>query len=91
MSTIKTKIPTDTWIMATWEEYLQETENPDYTKAKFYYNNGRLRIEMSPLGHDHGSDHALINYAIYLYGALKKIELKDSRIGRVSRLLPKMV
>ncbi len=75
MSTIQTKIPPDTWIRATWEEYLQATENPDYTKTKFYYNNGRLRIEMSPLGNDHASDHALINYAIYLYGAFNKIEL----------------
>ena len=75
MSTIQTKIPLDTWIRATWEEYLQATENPDYTKAKFYYNNGKLRIEMSPLGNDHASDHALINYAIYLYGAFNKIEL----------------
>ncbi len=75
MSTITTKIPPDTWIKATWDEYLQETENPDYTKAKFYYNNGRLRIEMSPLGHDHACDHALINHAIYLYAAFKSIEL----------------
>ncbi len=66
---------TDTWIKATWNEYLQATENPDYTKAKFYYNNGKLRIEMSPLGHDHACDHSIITLAIHLYAAFNKIEL----------------
>ncbi len=38
MSKIIAKIFTDTWINATWNEYLQETENLDRTKAKFYYH-----------------------------------------------------
>ncbi len=75
MSKILAKIPTDTWIIATWNEYLQETENPDYNKAKFYYHKGKLRIEMSPLGHDHACDHSIINHAIHLYAALNNIEL----------------
>ena len=74
MSKIIVKIPTDTWIIATWDEYLQETENPDYNKAKFYYHKGKLRIEMSPLGHDHASDHSILTYAIHLYTALKNID-----------------
>ena len=74
MSTTLTKIPTDSWIIATWKEYLQATENPDYTKAKFYYNNGRIRIEMSPLGRDHASAHYTISYATYLYAGLKNVQ-----------------
>ncbi len=90
MSKILAKISTDTWIIATWDEYLQETENSDYNKAKFYYHNGKLRIEMSPLGNDHASDHSIINHAIHLYAALNNIELngKDNctyqRIGSKS-------
>ncbi len=75
MSKIQTKLPTDTWVIATWEEYLQATDNPDYRKAKFYYNNSRLRIEMSPLGHDHACDHYIVSHAIGLYAAFKKLEL----------------
>ncbi len=75
MSTVLNKIPTDTWIMTTWNEYLQETENPDRTKAKFYYNKGKLRIEMSPLGNDHASDHYILSHAIGLYAAFNNIEL----------------
>ena len=75
MSTVQTKIATDTWVNATWDEYIQAGENPDYEKAKFYYFQGKLRIEMSPLGNDHASDHSIINYAINLYAALKGIKL----------------
>jgi Uma2 family endonuclease len=75
MSTLQTKFLTDTWITATWDEYIQATENFDYQKAKFYYHNGKVRIEMSPLGQDHASDHSIINYAINLYAVLKGIDL----------------
>ncbi|NEO33253.1 MAG: Uma2 family endonuclease [Symploca sp. SIO3C6] len=77
MNTLPTriKIISDTWITATWDEYIQATENPDYDKAKFYYNNGKLRIEMSPLGNDHASDHSIITYALNLYATVKEINL----------------
>lgn len=69
------KIISDTWITATWDEYIQATENPNYEKAKFYYNNGKLRIEMSPLGNDYASDHSIITYALNLYATVKGINL----------------
>lgn len=75
MIAIQTKILTDTWLNTTWDEYVEISENPDYEKAKFYYFQGKLRIEMSPLGHDHASDHSIINYAVSLYAALKGIKL----------------
>ncbi len=75
MSTVQTKIATDTWVTATWDEYIQAGENLDYEKAKFYYFQGKLRIEMSPLGNDHASDHSIINSAISIYTALKGIKL----------------
>ena len=53
MISLQTKIPTDQWVTASWDEYVQTFENPDYEQAKGYYHNGELRIEMSPLGHDH--------------------------------------
>ncbi|MEM9537878.1 MAG: Uma2 family endonuclease [Cyanobacteria bacterium P01_E01_bin.42] len=75
MSTTQTKILTETWINATWDEYLQAAENPIYEKAKFYYYNKQLRIELFPSGHDHASDHTIINYAINLYATVKAIAL----------------
>ncbi|GBF81484.1 Uma2 family endonuclease [Aphanothece sacrum] len=75
MSNLQAKIKTDSWINATWSEYIQITENSDYQKAKFYYNKGKFRIEMSPLGNDHASDHNIITYAINLYAVVKGINL----------------
>lgn len=75
MSELQTKLPTDTWVVATWDEYIQAIASPAYEKAKGYYHNGRLRIEMSPVGSDHASDHTIIIFAINLFATLKDIPL----------------
>ena len=73
--TTTTRINTDIWVSATWEEYLKNIENPIYQKAKGYYYRDEYRIEMTPIGNDHSQDHSIINHAIYLYATLKSIAL----------------
>ncbi|MGK7919544.1 MAG: Uma2 family endonuclease [Trichodesmium sp.] len=75
MNTTQTQLPTDTWITATWDEYIQTIEDPSYEKAKVYYHNGRVRIEMSPVGNAHGSDHAFVIGVVGLFAATKNIML----------------
>ena len=75
MSQLQTKLPTDTWVSATWDEYIQTIENPEYEKAKGYYFNGHMRIEMSPVGNPHSRDHSIIIYAVHLFATLKGIDL----------------
>ena len=75
MNQLQTKIPTDTWVTATWDEYIRAIEDPAYQKAKSYYHNHQLRIEMSPLGYQHANDHGVIIGAVVLFGATKNIEL----------------
>jgi len=74
MTILQDKIITDQWIFATWQEFMKATENPDYQKAKFYYYQERLKIEMAPLGNDHASDHNIIASAIVLYTTVKRIK-----------------
>ncbi|RQH22294.1 Uma2 family endonuclease [Okeania hirsuta] len=76
MTNLQVKTSTDTWISATWDEYLQTIENPIYTKAKSYYYQGKFRIEMSPVSHDHASDNTLISIAIGIFCSLKNIDNK---------------
>jgi Uma2 family endonuclease len=76
MSELQTKLPTDTWVVATWDEYMQAIEDPAYEKAKGYYYNGQLRIEMTPLGHDHACDNTIISFALNLHCSLKGIPAK---------------
>ncbi|MEH2170139.1 MAG: Uma2 family endonuclease [Nostoc sp.] len=75
MSELQTQLATDTWITATWDEYIQIIENPAYEKAKSYYHNGQMRIEMPPIGNDHASDHAIILFAVNLFASIKGIAL----------------
>ncbi len=75
MSELQTKLPTDTWVAATWNKYIQAIEAPVYEKAKCYYHSGKLRIEMAPVGNDHASDHTIIIAAVSLFAAIKGIDL----------------
>jgi Uma2 family endonuclease len=75
MSELQTQLPTDTWVVATWDEYVQTIENPAYEKAKGYYYDGRLRIEMPPVGSDHSRDHTVIIFAVNLFASIKGIPL----------------
>ncbi|GGA07037.1 Uma2 family endonuclease [Okeania sp. KiyG1] len=74
MNKTQTQLPTDTWITATWQEYIQTIEDPSYEKAKSYYHNGKFRIEMSP-GYRHGKDHMVIITLVNLFAMAKKIKV----------------
>ena len=67
MTNLQTKILTETWVTATWSEYLKVIENLDKEKAKSYYHNQKYRIEMSPLGNLHASNHIVVMLAINLF------------------------
>lgn len=76
MSELQTKLPTDTWVDYPWDGFIQEIEDPAYEKAKCYYHNGQLRIEMSPVGPNHSLDNGLIFILVNLFGIAKGIPLK---------------
>ncbi|MBF2075198.1 MAG: Uma2 family endonuclease [Synechococcales cyanobacterium C42_A2020_086] len=67
------RLPTDTWVKAPWDQYVQQIEQSGYEKAKGYYLDGWMRIEMLPVSFDHGRDHGTLALAIGLYGVLKSI------------------
>jgi Uma2 family endonuclease len=74
MSNLPTQLPTDTWVKTTWDEYLRVIEEPQLSKAKCYYFDGKYRIEMTPIGNDHASDHTVIMLAVNLYAIFKGID-----------------
>jgi Uma2 family endonuclease len=74
MSQLQAKLPTDTWVNATWDEYLQAIGNPIYEKAKGYYHNGRMRLEMPPFGNPHSRDQALVIVASALFASTRNID-----------------
>jgi Uma2 family endonuclease len=74
MSNLPTQLLTDTWLKTTWDEYLRIIEEPQLSKAKCYYHDGKLRIEMTPIGNDHASDHTVIMLAVNLYALFNSID-----------------
>jgi Uma2 family endonuclease len=70
-------IPTDTWVKATWAEFLALSNDPQYAEGRFYYDQGYLRIEMAALGPAHGQDNSIVSTVIVVYAALKKIRIKE--------------
>ncbi len=76
MIELQTKFPSDTWVVVTWDEYVQAIEDPVYEKAKCYYYNGQVRIEMPPVGPDHAYDNGIMAVLIYSFGIAKAIKLK---------------
>ena len=75
MSPVQTLLPTDTWVTATWDEYLTALDDPIYSNARGYYFNGRMRLEMSPLGNPHSRDHFIISLAVGFFASLRGIDL----------------
>ena len=63
----------DTWVSATWEEFLVISERPELEPARFYYDGGWMRIETMPIGSAHGQDNSILAAVVSLYGTLKEI------------------
>lgn len=73
MSNLPTIPGTDTWIAASWDEYIHTIADLTDEPTKSYYYKGHMRIEMSPVSFDHGKDHVVIIFAVNLFTALKGI------------------
>jgi Uma2 family endonuclease len=72
---------TDTWVKAGWEEFLALADRPELEKARFYYDNGYMRIETMPIGSGHSQDNTLLSQTVSLYGTMKNIRIKGFTNG----------
>lgn len=70
-------VPTDTWVEAVWEDFLTFADDPTLVSGRFYYDQGYMRIEMSPLGSAHSQDNSIVSTVIVLFAALKNIPVKE--------------
>lgn len=73
MSLLVIPFLTDTWARATWDEYLGTIDDLAYPRAKGYYYDGRMKIEMARIGHDHAADNTVGSFAVNLFCGLKSI------------------
>ncbi|HIK44585.1 MAG TPA: Uma2 family endonuclease [Leptolyngbyaceae cyanobacterium M65_K2018_010] len=68
-------LQTDTWVKATWDDFVAVMEESQYEGGRGYFDHGWMRIEMSPLGAGHGRQNTVIAQVIGLYGLLKNIRV----------------
>jgi Uma2 family endonuclease len=74
---VLTTVPTDTWVEATWEDFLTFADDPTLVNGRFYYDEGYMRIEMSPVGSAHSQDNSILSTVILLYAVSKNIPIKE--------------
>lgn len=67
----------NTWVKASWDEFIQVADDPKYQKYKFYYFNGEARVEPMSTGSDHSADHSLIVMVIGLFVAVNGLALNS--------------
>ena len=73
MNELQTKLATDAWIDCTWNDFIELIQAPEYEKAKCYYHNGQLRIEMPPVGADHSRDNGIVITLVNQFAIAKSI------------------
>ena len=75
MKTTSTKLPTDIWAIASWDEYIESIYDRAYEKARSYYYKRRMLIETMPTGYDRSCDRGMILFAVNLFCMIKGIPL----------------
>jgi Uma2 family endonuclease len=70
---IQPQLRTDIWVAASWDEYLRTIADPRCDRAKGYYYQKHMRVEMLPVSFEHGKDHVVVIFAVNLFATLRGI------------------
>jgi Uma2 family endonuclease len=70
---VKPEIESDVWLKASWDKFIALTEEPSLEKARFYYDQNLMRIEMSPVGPIHAHENSIVSNAVRLFATLANI------------------
>ena len=73
----RSKLVTDTWVKATWEEFLAASKDSELEKTRCYYDSGSMRIETMSVGSGHGQDNSLMTQVVNLYAIVNNLRLKS--------------
>ncbi len=73
----KAKVHHDTWVKASWLEFVELAEDPNLSQAKFYFDHSLMRIEMTPIGPSHAHEDAIVSKSIGVMTGLKRIPIYE--------------
>ena len=69
------RVLTDTWVEATWDEFVAIAYDPSYIEGKAYFDAGDMRIEMASLGTGHGRQNGVVWDAVTFFVAARKLDV----------------
>lgn len=72
---LQENLVTDTWVKASWQEFLALSEKPEYADARFYYDDGYMRVEMAALGFRHGRQNSIVANVVILFATIRNLPI----------------
>lgn len=76
-----TALQTDTWVKATWDDFIATLDAPPYDEAPGYFDNGYMRIEMAPLGGGHARQNSVVSKVVSLFAMVRSLRLAEFTNG----------
>lgn len=70
-----TALQTDTWVKATWSDFVATMDDPLYDEGRGYFDNGYMRIEMAPLGGGHVRQNSVAMDVVSVFAIVHKIRI----------------
>ena len=71
------EISIDTWKRIDWQFFQALANQPEYENGRFYYDHGYMKIEINPLGANHGRYNAVVARVISLFATLNNISVVE--------------
>ena len=81
----RSTLVTDTWVKATWKEFLVASKHSELDKTRCYYDSGWMRIETIGVGLGHSRDNTLISQVVSLYCIVNNVRVKGFTNGSFQR------
>jgi Uma2 family endonuclease len=74
-------LQTDTWVKATWEDFVATLDTAPYDEGRSYFDNGYMRVEMAALGGGHARQNSVVSKVVSLFGMVRLVRLAEFTNG----------
>jgi Uma2 family endonuclease len=70
-----TALQPDTWVKATWDDFVAIIDSPPYDEGRGYFDNGSMRIEMAPLGGGHARQNSVAMDVVSVFAIVHRVRI----------------
>ncbi len=75
------RILTDTWVKATWDEFVAVAYDPAYVESKAYFDAGYMRIETASVGSGKGRQSGVVWDVVAFFAITRKLNITQYMNG----------